>query len=228
MNRVSFVEESGALRVLVGCEYSGVVRRAFRALGHDAWSCDILAAEDGSEFHYQCDVREVMGRGWDLGIFFPPCTYLTNSGVQWLFAPNSSVHPLKGVPRWVAMHEGAELFNACKDAPIPRVAVENPIMHKYAVALVGGIADQYVQPWHVGHKEIKATGLRLRGLPKLKPTHVVGPPPKDAAERRKWARVHQMSPGPNRSHERSRFLPGFGDAMALQWGGVVAEQEQAA
>lgn len=213
------------LRILVGCEYSGVVRRAFREIGHDAWSCDILPAEDRSEFHYQCDVHDVMNHGWDIGIFFPPCTYLSRSGRRWLFEANSAVEPLKGAARWKAMHAGAALFRDCLNAPIERVAVENPRMHEFAVTLVGGGADQYVQPWMFGHKEIKETGIRLRNLPRLTATQIVGPPPRDPLERRKWARIHRMSPGKNRGQERSRFLPGIAAAMANQWGSLAGAQE---
>jgi hypothetical protein len=217
------------LRVLLGCECSGVVRRAFRALGHDAWSCDILPAEDGSEFHYQCDVSRVLTFDWDVGIFFPPCTYLCRSGRRWLFEANSATPPLKGVPRWKAMHEGAALFRACLNAPIAHVGVENPRMHEFAIALVGGHADQYVQPWWFGEKEIKETGFRLRGLAKLAPSNIVGPPPKDPEARKSWARVHRMTPAvEDRGHERSRFLPGVAEAMALQWGGLIEAHEHAA
>jgi len=101
------------MRVLIGCETSGKVREAFRARGHDAWSCDILPADDGSEFHHQCSVLEVMGNGWDLGVFHPPCTRLCNSGVRWLHERNL----------WQEMQEGADLFAACLNAPIPHVAV---------------------------------------------------------------------------------------------------------
>lgn len=190
------------MRVLIGCEFSGVVREAFRRRGHDAWSCDLLPAEDGSPFHIQGDVLDVMEDRWDLGIFHPHCTYLTNSGVRWLYS-----QPL----RWQKMIDGAVFFRRLLDAPIPRVAVENPIMHGWALKIVGRPHNQLIQPWQFGHGETKATCLWLRRLPRLEATNIVAG---------RTPRVHYASPGPDRWKERSRTLPGIGEAMAAQWGSL--------
>ena len=187
------------MKVLIGCERSGVVRRAFREVGHDAWSCDIEPADDGSEYHLQCDVLTVLDRGWDLGIFHPPCTRLCNSGVRWLAERNL----------WAEMREGALLFLACLNAAqIPRVCVENPIPHGYALELIGRKYDQTIQPWQFGHGETKATCLWLRGLPKLTPTDIV-----DGRDGRIW----KMPPSKERSRLRSQTYPGIAAAMAHQW-----------
>jgi hypothetical protein len=187
------------LRVLVGCESSGAVRRAFRALGHDAWSCDILPADDGAQHHIQGDVRDAMLRGWDLGIFHPPCTRLCNSGVRWLAERDL----------WAEMREGAALFLACLNAPIERVAVENPVMHGHAREIIGRRADFTIQPWQFGHGETKRTCFWTRGLPPLIATDVVSG---------REARIHKASPGPDRWKLRSVTYPGIAAAMAAQWG----------
>lgn len=211
------------MRVLIACEFSGVVRRAFRERGYDAWSCDLLASEDESPYHIQGDatLELLFADRWDLLIAHPPCTYLTNSGSLWLYAqddPTSEV--LKGARRWAAMREGANLFKRFLDAPVRFKAIENPIMHEHAFALIGSRATQFVQPWHFGYQELKATGFHLENLPKLKPTKVIQPPA-DPKIRRLWARVHQASPGPDRWKVRSRTNPGIAAAMAEQWGAHV-------
>ena len=196
------------MRVLIACEFSGTVRRAFTARGHDAWSCDLLPAEDGSNRHIVGDARDLLNDGWDLAICHPPCTRLCNSGVRWLTKapPGRTLADM-----WAELETGAALFSAFWNAPIERVAIENPVMHKHAKALIEGYAPpaQSVQPWQYGHGEVKRTCLWLRGLPVLTPTDVV--------EGRE-ARVHRMPPGPNRGKERSRFFSGIADAMADQWG----------
>jgi len=196
------------LRVLVACEYSGVVRRAFLARGCDAWSCDLLPSEDGSNRHIRGDARDLLHDGWDLlMVAHPPCTRLCNSGVRWLHTPP----PGKTAGQMeLELREGAALFSAFWNAPIPRVAVENPVMHGHAKRLIENYAEpaQSVQPWQFGHGETKRTCLWLRGLPPLKPTNVV-----EGREQR----VHRMSPSPTRWKERSRFYPGIAAAMAEQW-----------
>ena len=187
------------MRVLIGCEFSGVVRDAFTARGHYAVSCDLLPTESAPGMHYQGDVRDIIDDGWDLGIFHPPCTYLSNSGVRWL-------HTQEG--RWALMEEGARFFKQCLDAPIDRVAVENPIMHKYAVEIIGRRQDQVVQPWQHGEGETKGIGLWLRNLPPLEPTDIV--------EGRK-PRIHWMSPSKDRQKLRSTMYKGVAAAMADQW-----------
>ena len=189
------------MKILVACEYSGRVREAFRRGGHDAWSCDLLPSEDDSEFHIQGDIFGVIGNNqWDLMVAHPPCTYLCNSGVSWL-------HRIEG--RWDQMREGAEFFKRLMDAPIEKIAIENPIMHKYAVDIIGRRQDQLVQPWMFGHGETKATGFWLKNLPPLTPTNV--------AEGREQ-RLHRLPPSPDRWKERSRTYLGIAQAMADQWG----------
>jgi len=199
------------VRVLIACEFSGTVRRAFTARGHDAWSCDLLPAEDRSNRHIVGDARDLLDDGWDLlMVAHPPCTRLCNSGVRWLTKapPGRTLADM-----WAELETGAALFSAFWNAKIPRIAVENPVMHRHAKALIEGYAPpaQSVQPWQYGHGEVKRTCLWLRGLPVLTPTDVV-----DGRE----ARVHRMPPGPNRGKERSRFFSGIADAMADQWGGA--------
>jgi hypothetical protein len=207
------------LKVLVACEFSGVVRRAFAALGHDAWSCDLLPADDRSNRHITGDAREILNDGWDLlMVAHPPCTRLCNSGVRWLSKPP----PGKTLDQMQAdLREGAALFSAFWNAPIDRVAVENPIMHKHAKALIKNYAEpaQTIQPWQFGHGETKGTCLWLRGLPKLTPTQIV---------EGRTARVHRMPPGPDRWKERSRTFTGIAAAMAAQWGGHALEAARAA
>jgi hypothetical protein len=201
------------LRVLVACEFSGVVRDAFMARGHYAMSCDLLPSEAPGH-HYQGDVLDVLGDGWDLMIAHPPCTRLTNSGVRWLAERNL----------WDDMEAGARFFRALLDAPIPRVAVENPIPHRYALAIIGRKYDQIVQPYQHGHPESKATCLWLRGLPPLVPSHVVPLP----ASKREAQRLHWLPPSPDRWKLRSMTYTGIAAAMADQWGGPTQEQRCAA
>jgi len=197
------------------------VRRAFAALGHDAWSCDLKPAADGSNRHIVGDVREVMLWGWDLlAVFHPPCTRLCNSGVRWLHTPP----PDKTADQMqTELAEGAALFSAVWNAPIERVAVENPVMHKHAKALITGYQPpaQTVQPWWFGDPAFKATGLYLRRLPLLVPTNRLTPPKPCTASHQAWSAVHRASPGPLRATIRSRTFPGIASAMAQQWGGAA-------
>lgn len=183
------------MKVLIACEYSGVVRDAFLRAGHNAISCDLLPTESSGP-HYQGDVRVILNDGFDLMIAHPPCTYLCNSGVRWL-----KDNPL----RQEAMREASAFFLTLLQAPIPRVCIENPIPHKHAKLLK---YDQIIQPWMFGHGETKATCLWLRGLPTLEPTDVVAG---------RQARIHRMPPSPERWKERSRTYPGIASAMAAQW-----------
>lgn len=196
------------MRVLVGCEYSGRVRQAFRDNGHDAWSCDILPSEDNSPYHIQGDVRELLSEPFDLGIFHPPCTRLCNSGVRWLAERDL----------WADMRDGAAFFMECLTANAPRVAVENPVMHGYARDYIGRGPDFTVQPWQFGDPAKKRTCFWTRGLPPLVATSDM-----TAADAR--ADCHLASPGPDRWKERSRTYPGLANAMATQWG---AQHERAA
>lgn len=201
------------MRVLVACEFSGVVRDAFQRAGHDAWSCDILPGMGiFLENHYKMDVLKVLSNRkkygyWDLIIAHPPCTYLCNSGVRWLYNANGG----HNAARWGGMREGAAFFLSMYNARAPRVCVENPIMHSHARNIIGVAPTQYVQPWQFGYGETKRTGLWLRNLPKLQPTKIVDG---------RWPKVHHTSPGPNRGLLRSVTCPGIADAMADQWGNL--------
>jgi len=195
------------VRVLVACEYSGRVRDAFVAKGHDAMSCDLLPTDVPGP-HYEGDVFDIINDGWDLMIAHPPCTYLANSGVQ---------HLHKDPKRWLDLFDGAEFFKRLLDADIPKIAIENPIMHKYAKRLIGGAnQSQTVQPWMFGHAEQKATCLWLKGLPSLVETENVKAEtmllPKNERER-----LHYLPPGPDRWKLRSTTYQGVANAMANQW-----------
>lgn len=203
---------SRKLKVLIGCEESGVVRRAFRKLGHDAWSCDLRPARDGSPRHYQRDVREVWGLNWDLIILHPVCRRLANSGVRWL-------HERPGY--WADMEEGASFFRECLDAPAEHVAVENSVMHGHALERIGRRHDQTTQPWMFGDDFKKRSCWWLRNLPRLKRTSNL-----DGSTA--YPKVHRMPPGPDREKLRSETEPGIAAAMAEQWGGYVAGLKQRA
>ncbi len=183
------------MRVLVACEFSGAVRDAFVARGHDAWSCDLLPTEQGSR-HFHASIGDVMALGvqWDLMIAHPPCTHLAVSGARWWREKQFEQAAAIGFARWLL------------DQPIPLTALENPI----------GILsreirkpDQIIQPWQFGHGETKATCLWLKNLPRLQATNIVVG---------RNARVHREPPSPERWKNRSRTLPGIAAAMAEQWG----------
>lgn len=210
------------MKVLIGCEMSGIGRDIFRRAGHDAWSCDLLGVDEYPdifslqlfpEYHIKADVLSVIDRGWDLAIFHPPCTYLTNAGVRWLDGKVTSRRGKKptvsGNVRWLALHQGVQLFRAMLDAPIPRIAIENPIPHHYAVEMIGRTYDQLIQPWQFGHGETKATCLWLKNLPLLVPTDIVSG---------RLPLVHHASPGVGRAMLRSLSFPNIISAMAAQWG----------
>lgn len=188
------------MRVAILCEFSGVVRDAFRRRGHDAVSCDLLPTETPGP-HIQGDCREYDWSEYDLVIAHPPCTYLCNSGVRWIH---------ERPERMDNVREAAEFFTWCLNVPAKMVCVENPIMHRYATGLIGRRYSQIVQPWMFGVPESKATCLWLRGLPPLRPTMVV-------SERRQ--RVWREPPSPDRWKRRSITPLGIAEAMADQWGG---------
>ena len=182
------------MKVLVGCEFSGVVRDAFIAAGHDAMSCDLLPTEKPGP-HYQGDVFDVIDDGWDLAIFHPPCTHLAVSAARWF------------KDKQTEQAESLAFVRALLDCRhIPRIALENPIS---IISSRIRKPDQIIQPWMFGHGETKATCLWLKNLPPLTPTDIV---------EGRTARVHRASPGPYRWKERSRTLPGIAAAMAAQWG----------
>lgn len=214
------------MRILIACECSGVVRRAFRDRGHDAWSCDLKPAEDGGP-HIQGDAVEAAYWGcWDLLIAHPVCRFLANSGAKHLYRGMKKENG-PDPERWENMRQGAEFFLKFWRAPVPLKAIENPIMLGHAQRLIGAKPTQVIQPWMFGHMESKATCLWLDGLPKLVPTDDVRAAmlalPKSQSHR-----VHHMSPGPEREAERSRTLAGIADAMAEQWGAVQVAEKRAA
>lgn len=212
------------MRVLIGCETSGVFRRAFAALGHDAWSCDLLPADDGSNRHIVGDLRDHLGDGWDLlAVLHPPCTRLCNSGVRWLHTPPPG---RTRAQMWAELDDAAAFFTACWQAPIERVAVENPVMHRHARERIAGLPrPQIVQPWWFGDPAFKATGWYRRALPELAPTQRLAPPKPGTAEHKAWSAVHRAPPGPDRWKLRSRSFPGMAQAAAQQWGGTPAQAE---
>lgn len=184
------------MRVLVACEYSGVVRDAFLALGHDAMSCDLLPTEAPGP-HYEGDVRDVLDYPWDLLVGHPPCTHLSVSGARHFEAKRMDGRQQSAV----------SFFMLLANAPIPKIAIENPVC---IMSSLWRKPDQIIQPWQFGHGETKATCLWLKGLPQLVATDVV-----DGRE----ARVHRMPPSQDRWKERSRTYAGIAHAMAMQWGG---------
>lgn len=189
------------MKVLVACEFSGVVRDAFIWRGHDAISCDLLPTEKLGP-HIQDNVLDYLAEDWDLMIGHPPCTYLCNSGVRWLYTSDKNID----TKRWNLMAQAAIFFRCLLNANIERICIENPIPHKYTELPK---YSQIIQPWMFGHEETKATCLWLKNLPLLKPTQVV-----EGREGRIW----RMGPSPTRAKERSKTYLGIAKAMADQWG----------
>lgn len=183
------------MRVLVACEYSGRVRDAFIRAGHDAMSCDLLPT-DALGPHYQGNVFDIINDGWDLMVAHPPCTHLAVSGARHFAAKRADGR----------QQEAINFFLALTNAPISRIAVENPIC---IMSSLWRKPDQIIQPWQYGHGETKATCIWLKGLPKLTPTDIVSG---------REARIHKMPPSPDRWKLRSQTYQGIADAMAAQWG----------
>ena len=181
------------MKVLVACEYSGTVRDAFIRAGHDAMSCDILPTDSRGP-HYQGDVRDILGEGWDLMIAHPPCTHLAVSGARWF------------KHKAVEQAEALDFVRLLMNAPIERIAIENPVS---IISSKIRKPDQIIQPWQYGHGETKATCLWLKNLPKLTPTNVV---------EGRDNRIHRMPPSPDRWKLRSTTYAGIAQAMAQQWG----------
>jgi hypothetical protein len=224
------------MKVLIACEFSGVVRDAFRALGHDAWSCDLSEGEGQTlgqwrpdlyppshqlaehRFHYKCDVRDLLAGGrtyhtmalegqavdWDLMIAHPPCTHLAVSGARWWSGKRDE------------QAHGLGFVMQLANAPIDRIAIENPIS---VLSSMWREPDQIIQPHMFGHPEFKATCLWLKNLPPLQPSNQLDIPDRGSAEWKRWNKVHWMSPSPDRARERSRTFHGIAEAMAMQWGG---------
>ncbi|KKN75940.1 hypothetical protein LCGC14_0374970 [marine sediment metagenome] len=182
------------MNVLIACEFSGIVRDAFRRRGHEAWSVDLLLCEADAEHHLQDDVLNVLDMGWDLMVAHPPCTHLATSGARWF------------KDKQPEQRAALQFVRQLLDAPIPCIALENPIS---VISTKIRKPDQIIQPWQHGHGETKATCLWLKNLPLLEPTLVV---------EGRAHRVHRMDPGPNRWRERSRTLTGIAEAMAYHWG----------
>lgn len=199
------------MNVLIACEFSGIVRDAFTARGHFGMSADLLPSERPGP-HWTGDVEALLASDfpWDLLIAHPPCTFLANSGVRWLYEDGE-----KELNRWWEMEQSAKFFRRLLELPIPRIAIENPVMHGHAKALIGRGPDQCIQPWQFGHGETKRTCFWLKNLPPLVPTDIVAG---------REPRVHHASPGPDRWKERSRTLLGIADAMADQWGSLAREE----
>ena len=191
------------MKVLIACEFSQIVTKAFRDKGHEAYSCDLLPTEGNPEWHIQGDVLQHLRycptyRHYDLMIAHPPCTRICNSGVRWLAERDL----------WDDMDKACKFFNTLKNAPIDKICIENPIPHRYAVAKIGKY-DQIIQPWQFGHGETKATCLWLKGLRKLGTTRLVAG---------REQRIFNMPKTAERGKLRSRTFPGIANAMAEQWG----------
>ena len=188
------------MKVIVGCEFSQVVTKAFRDKGHEAYSCDLLPTEGNPRWHFQEDILELLKRErFDLGIFHPPCTDLCSSGARWFAEKRKDGR----------QQESINFFMRLVLAPIEKIAVENPVG---IMSTIYRKPDQIIQPWQFGHGETKATCLWLKNLPKLTPTNIV-----DGRKNR----VHHEPPGPERWKNRSRTFPGIADAMASQWSEIT-------
>jgi len=184
------------MKVLIVCEFSGIVREAFKAKGHDAWSCDLLPSEIPGQ-HIQDDVLKHLDEGWEILVGFPPCPNRCNSSVRWI---------INNEERMERLRQDDIFFYRLWTSSIPKICLENPIPHKYTSVPK---YSQIIQPWQFGHGETKATCLWLRNLPKLKPTNIVDG---------RIGRVHHEPPGMNRWKNRSRTYTGIAKAMAEQWG----------
>jgi len=211
------------LRVLIACERSGVVRRAFRARGYAAWSCDIEPADDDSPYHIRHDVLDVIDgwlfKGeywitpWDLMIAHPPCTDLAVSGSRWFAEKRADGRQQSAI----------DFFMKLAQAPIPRIALEQPIS---IISSAYRKPDQVIHPYQFGHPEFKATSIWLKNLPLLQPTDILMPPHRDSEEWIAWNRVHRMPPGPDRAKNRSETYAGIAGAMAEQWGKETPYQNE--
>ncbi|MFZ9732768.1 MAG: hypothetical protein ACO3BA_05320 [Schleiferiaceae bacterium] len=197
------------MKILVACEYSGRVRDAFRAAGHDAWSCDLLPCDADPAYHIQGDVVPLLGQGWDLMVAHPPCTYLCSSGLHW----NKRVEG-----RQAKTEAALDFVRTLLSCPIPRVAIENPVG---CISTRIRKPDQTIQPWQFGHDASKATCLWLKGLPLLRPTAIISPRMVDGKPR--WANQtdsgqNRLGPSADRWKIRSETYSGIATAMAQQWG----------
>jgi len=195
------------MKVLIACEYSGIVREAFKVKGHNSWSCDILPTDIPGQ-HIQDNVLNILDQNWDLMIAHPPCTYLCNSGVSWLH---------KQPERWQLMEEGSLFFKILLESTIPKICIENPIQHKYAKEIIQQKYSQIIQPWMFGDAESKATCLWLKNLSPLVETNNVKDKMLELPINQRQ-RLHYLPPSKDRWKIRSRTFEGIANAMAGQWG----------
>jgi len=203
------------MRVLVACEESQAVTIELRKLGHEAYSADILDCSGGHpEWHIKGDVIGILDNEWDMMIAHPPCTRLANSGRRWLHNPPKNKTM---VQMWSDFFKGVEFYKELLSAPIPKIAIENPVMHDHARELIQKSTRSIVQPWWFGDKAFKATGFELIGLDPLVATNKLTPPKPGTDEHKEWSGIHRMSPGPERAKLRSKTFPGIAKAMAEQW-----------
>lgn len=199
-------------KILIACEYSGIVRDAFKEKGFDAWSCDLLPTDTPGQ-HYIGDVLDILEEGWDMMIGHPPCTYLCNSGVSWLYDKEGH----RNVKRWEDMYAATDFFQTLLEANIPKICLENPIPHRYGI---GKTYSQIIHPYQHGHLERKATCLWLKGLPKLEVSNDVK---EDMLKlpKKLQQRLHHLPPSPDRWKLRSTTYKGIAQAMADQWSKYV-------
>lgn len=207
------IQEGSAMKVLIACEYSGIVRDAFIAAGHDAISCDLLPTEAEGP-HYHGDVMDIINDGWDLMIAHPPCTYLSVSGIHW----NKRIEG-----RADKTEQALAFVQELLDAPIPRIALENPVS---VISTRIRKPDQIIQPWQFGHDASKKTCLWLQGLPLLVQTNVIEPDERGRYANQTASGQNRLPPSPDRWKERSRTYQGIADAMAQQWGNLSKEETQ--
>jgi len=197
------------MKVLIACEFSGTVRDAFRKCGHDAWSCDILPSQGGNKYHFQCDVMEILDKGWDMMIAFPPCTHLACSGAR---------HFAKKIKDG-RQQEAINFVKKLLESPIEKIALENPVG---VISSKIRKPDQIIQPYQFGHEAQKTTCLWLKNLPKLKPTKIVGKGEfitfKSGKRHPKWWSALASTGKPQNALKRSKTFQGIADAMAEQWG----------
>lgn len=213
-------KENSNMKVLIACEFSGIVRDAFSNKGHDAWSCDLLPTESQQTFdegkHIIGDVLDVIDDGWDLMIAHPPCTYLANSGVQHLWIGRKKING-KNVSRWAQLDAARQFFIHLLNAPIEKIAIENPVPHGYAELPK---YSQIIQPFEHGHEAQKKTCIWLKGLQLLEPTKIVGKGEQYIGKNGKpnGSKWYQLSPSQDKWKHRSKTFKGIAEAMAEQWG----------
>ena len=195
------------MKILIACEFSGIVREAFSKRGHNAWSCDLLPTDKPGQ-HIQADFRSVVQDSWDFIGYHYECRVMANCGARWLYEKPG---------RWMELDESCEIFNiTLNDSRLGYS--ENPIQHKYTKERIVREQDQVIQPYHFGEPYFKATCLWLRGIPKLQATNILTIPEKNSLEYKKWSMIHRAAPGKDRWKVRSKTFQGIADAMALQWG----------